>query len=81
MCNCVVTTISELQKNTKLTLFSATSIIEDSYHDVMLRPPVRAALESKNKSLSKMAEATATSVFLIEFKRASKYMKELCIEE
>ena len=37
MCNCGVTTIPELQKNAKLTLVSATSIVEGGYHDVMLR--------------------------------------------
>ena len=37
MCNCGVTTIPDLQKNAKLTLVSATSIVEGGYHDVMLR--------------------------------------------
>ena len=32
-----MTTIPELQKNAKLTLVSATSIVEGGYHDVMLR--------------------------------------------
>ena len=37
MCNCGVTTIPDLQKNAKLTLVSATSIVEGGYHDVSLR--------------------------------------------
>ena len=37
MCNCGVTNIPDLQKNAKLTLVSATSIVEGGYHDVMLR--------------------------------------------
>ncbi len=37
MCNCGVTSIPDLQKNAKLTLVSATSIAEGSYHDVTLR--------------------------------------------
>ncbi len=37
MCNCGVLTIPELQKNAKLTLVSATSIVEGGYHDVMLK--------------------------------------------
>lgn len=37
MCNCGVTTIEELQKNAKITLVSATSIVEGGYHDVTLR--------------------------------------------
>ncbi len=37
MCNCGVTTIPDLQKNAKITMVSATSIVEGGYHDVMLR--------------------------------------------
>lgn len=37
MCNCGVTSIQELQKNAKITLVSATSIVEGGYHDVMLK--------------------------------------------
>ncbi len=37
MCNCGVTTISDLQRDAKLTLVSATSIVEGGYHDVMLK--------------------------------------------
>ena len=37
MCNCGCITIPELQKNAKLTLVSATSIVEGGYHDVTLR--------------------------------------------
>ncbi len=37
MCNCGVTTIPDLQKNARLTLVSATSIVEGGYHDVTLR--------------------------------------------
>ncbi len=36
MCNCGETTIKGLQQNAKLTLVSATSIVEGGYHDVML---------------------------------------------
>ena len=39
MCNCGVTTIPDLQKNAKLTLVSATSIVEGGDHDVTLRAP------------------------------------------
>ncbi len=37
MCNCGTMTIPELQKNAKLTLVSATSIIEGGAHDVILK--------------------------------------------
>ena len=37
MCNVGVTNIPDLQKNAKLTLVSATSIVEGGYHDVTLR--------------------------------------------
>ena len=37
MCNCGVLTIPELQKNAKLTVVSATSIVEGGAHDVILR--------------------------------------------
>lgn len=37
MCNCGVLTIGDLQRNTKLTLVSATSIVEGGAHDVILK--------------------------------------------
>jgi IMP dehydrogenase len=37
MCNCGVVSIPELQKKTKLTLVSATSIVEGGAHDVILK--------------------------------------------
>ncbi|HWQ77247.1 MAG TPA: IMP dehydrogenase [Anaerovoracaceae bacterium] len=37
MCNCGVVNIPDLQKNTKLTLVSATSIVEGGAHDVILK--------------------------------------------
>lgn len=37
MCNCGALTIQELQKNAKLTLVSATSIVEGGAHDVILK--------------------------------------------
>ncbi len=37
MCNCGVITLPDLQANAKLTLVSATSIVEGGYHDVQLR--------------------------------------------
>ena len=37
MCNCGAITIPELQEKAKLTLVSATSIVEGGYHDVTLR--------------------------------------------
>ncbi len=37
MCNCGVTTIPALQQNARLTLVSATSIVEGGYHDVVLK--------------------------------------------
>ncbi len=43
MCNCGVLSIPDLHKNAKLTLVSATSIVEGGAHDVMLKgsSPVR----------------------------------------
>lgn len=38
MCNCGVLNIPDFQKNAKLTVVSATSIVEGGYHDVTLRP-------------------------------------------
>lgn len=37
MCNCGALTITELQKNAKLTLVSATSLVEGGAHDVILK--------------------------------------------
>ena len=37
MCNCGVTTIADLQRDAKITLVSATSIVEGGYHDVTLK--------------------------------------------
>ncbi|MBQ3519501.1 MAG: IMP dehydrogenase [Clostridia bacterium] len=37
MCNCGVTNIPDLQRDAKITLVSATSIIEGGYHDVTLK--------------------------------------------
>lgn len=37
MCNCGVTNIPDLQANAKLTVVSATSIVEGGYHDVILK--------------------------------------------
>ena len=37
MCNCGVLNIPELQKNARLTVVSATSIVEGGYHDVTLK--------------------------------------------
>ena len=37
MCNCGVTTIPDLQKNAKITLVSATSIVEGGSHDVTIK--------------------------------------------
>jgi IMP dehydrogenase len=37
MCNCGATTIAELQQNAKLTVVSATSIVEGGAHDVLLK--------------------------------------------
>ena len=37
MCNCGVLTIPDLQRDARLTLVSATSIVEGGYHDVSLR--------------------------------------------
>lgn len=39
MCNCGVTNLSDLQKYSKLTLVSATSIVEGGAHDVILKDP------------------------------------------
>ena len=40
MCNCGVTNIPDLQKNAKMTVVSATSIVEGGAHDVMLKNTV-----------------------------------------
>lgn len=40
MCNCGALTIPELQQKAKLTLVSATSIVEGGAHDVLLRDSV-----------------------------------------
>ena len=37
LCNCGVITIPDLQRDAKITLVSATSIVEGGYHDVTLR--------------------------------------------
>ena len=37
MCNCGVLSIPDLQRDAKITLVSATSIVEGGYHDVMLK--------------------------------------------
>ncbi len=37
MCNCGVMSIPDLQENARLTLVSATSIVEGGYHDVILK--------------------------------------------
>ncbi len=37
MCNCGATTIPQLQEKARLTLVSATSIVEGGYHDVVLK--------------------------------------------
>ena len=37
MCSCGVVSVAELQKNAKLTLISATSIVEGGAHDVILK--------------------------------------------
>jgi IMP dehydrogenase len=37
MCNCGVLTIPDLQRDAKLTLVSATSIVEGGAHDVTLK--------------------------------------------
>ncbi|MBQ6863922.1 MAG: IMP dehydrogenase [Clostridia bacterium] len=37
MCNCGVTSIADLQRDAKITLVSATSIVEGGYHDVTLK--------------------------------------------
>ncbi len=44
MCNCGVTSIPDLQKNAKLTLVSATSIVEGGAHDVILRDSTQNAM-------------------------------------
>ncbi len=37
MCNCGATTIAQLQQEARITLVSATSIVEGGYHDVLLK--------------------------------------------
>ena len=45
MCNCGTMTIKELQENAKLTLVSATSIVEGGAHDVILKDSVSGAIK------------------------------------
>ncbi len=45
MCNCGALTIPELQKNAKLTLISATSIVEGGAHDVILKDKSASAIK------------------------------------
>ncbi len=37
MCNCGAVTIPDLQRDARITLVSATSIVEGGYHDVILK--------------------------------------------
>ena len=37
MCNCGVTNLADLRRDAKMTLVSATSIVEGGYHDVTLK--------------------------------------------
>ena len=46
MCNCGALTIPELQQKAKITLVSATSIVEGGAHDVVLKD----SKEDKNKT-------------------------------
>lgn len=41
MCNCGAMSIPELQQKAKITLVSATSLVEGGAHDVVLRDPSR----------------------------------------
>ena len=45
MCNCGTLTIKELQENSKLTLVSATSIVEGGAHDVILKDSVNSSVK------------------------------------
>ena len=45
MCNCGALTIPELQEKAKITLVSATSLVEGGAHDVVLRDPSRNAVK------------------------------------
>lgn len=45
MCNCGTMTIADLQENAKLTLVSATSIVEGGAHDVILKDTVNSSLK------------------------------------
>ena len=45
MCNCGTLTIKDLQENAKLTLVSATSIVEGGAHDVILKDSVNGAVK------------------------------------
>ena len=45
MCNCGALNIPELQKNAKLTLVSATSIVEGGAHDVVLKDKTATAIK------------------------------------
>ena len=37
MCNCGVTNLADLRRDAKMTLVSATAIVEGGYHDVTLK--------------------------------------------
>ena len=45
MCNCGTMTIKDLQEHSKLTLVSATSIVEGGAHDVILKDSVSSSVK------------------------------------
>ena len=48
MCNCGALTIPELQKKAKITLISATSLVEGGAHDVLLKNPNQTVVSASN---------------------------------
>ena len=48
MCNCGALTIPELQEKAKITLISATSLVEGGAHDVLLKNPNQTVVSASN---------------------------------
>ena len=50
MCNCGANTIPELQQKAKITLVSATSLVEGGAHDVLLKNPSQTVTSAGNNT-------------------------------
>ncbi len=52
MCNCGANTIAELQEKAKITLVSATSLVEGGAHDVLLKNPSQSVTSANNNTFN-----------------------------